>query len=59
VKTKMEKQEKNPSEHEVALRKYIEENEEISEAIEVMKQTFDIRNLRPLSLDRFSYHSIQ
>jgi hypothetical protein len=29
----MEKQEKNPSEHEVALRKYIEENEEISEAI--------------------------
>ncbi|MGA2438074.1 MAG: hypothetical protein ABSF57_06120 [Acidobacteriaceae bacterium] len=43
---------------ETALAKYMEENKEIAEALDVMKQAQLIR-LRPLSLDRFSYQSVE
>jgi hypothetical protein len=36
----------------------MEENKEIAEALDVMKQAQLIR-LRPLSLDRFSYQSVE
>jgi hypothetical protein len=48
---------KQPHTAEAALAKYMEENKEIAEALDVMKQAQLIR-LRPLSLDRFSYQSV-
>jgi phosphoribosyl-ATP pyrophosphohydrolase len=42
-----------------ALAKFMEENKEIAEALDVMKQAQLIRTLRPFSLDRFSYHSVE
>lgn len=44
---------------ETALEKYVAENKDIAEALEVLKETQDVRNLRPLTLDRFSYQSVE
>lgn len=58
ARSKKKKEMKKP-ESEKALEKYVEENTEIAQALEVMRETMDIRNLHPIYLDRFSYHSIQ
>lgn len=45
--------------YETALERYINENKDIAEALEVLKETQDVRNLHPLTLDRFSYQSVE
>jgi hypothetical protein len=42
-----------------ALKEHAEENPEIAEALELMKQAQTVRNLPLQALDRFSYHSFE
>lgn len=57
--TKSKKDIGNMARSEQQLKKYIDENKEIAEVLEVLKETQDVRNLHPLTLDRFFYHSIE
>lgn len=58
-KKKKSKKQMKTAKREEAVTKYIEENSEIAQAIEVMKETLDVRNLHPIYLDRYSYQSVQ
>jgi transcriptional regulator with PAS, ATPase and Fis domain len=42
-----------------AVKEHMEENAEVAEALEIMKQAQTVRNLPPHVLDRFSYRPLE
>ena len=41
-----------------AIKKYKGENEEILQALDIMKRAQMVKTIHPVTLDRYSYHSI-